>query len=82
MKPSIILERPTSAPPPGLIDPVRLIVNRDEKFYQLYYEGNVGPDDITTKKQYYDYYHSLKPLDPRLPKPKWKPYSICNFIIH
>ena len=26
MKPSIILERPTSAPPPGLIDPVRLMI--------------------------------------------------------
>ena len=32
MKPSIILERPTSAPPPGLIDPVRLMVIKMKNF--------------------------------------------------
>ena len=31
MKPSIIVERSTSAPPPGLIDPVRIKFSIDKK---------------------------------------------------
>lgn len=37
-------------------------------------------NDKTATKEYYDYYYSLKPLDPRLPKPKWKP-NLYGIII-
>ena len=33
MKSNIIIERSTSAPPPGLIDPVRVIIYKQWKFF-------------------------------------------------
>ena len=42
--------------------------------------------DPTTTEDYYNYYHSLKPHDPRLPLPKWKPvfhgkYQLLDFYL-
>lgn len=60
----------TSAPPPGLSDTL----------FSTYPEMNSTKDtknnqiDYSTK-EYYMYYHSQKPLDPRLPLPSWKPYG-------
>ena len=36
---------------------------------------------MTGTEDYYNYYHSIKPHDPRLPLPKWKPVFHGKLIL-
>mmetsp|Transcript_29657 Transcript_29657/g.27115 ORF Transcript_29657/g.27115 Transcript_29657/m.27115 type:complete len:92 (+) Transcript_29657:145-420(+) len=56
----------TSAPPPGLSE---VLTSSSPDPRQNSKFGS------TSSKEYYEYYYSLKPHDPRLPKPTWNPYE-------
>lgn len=43
----------------------------DQTYNMQNYE-RMNKQDIYSTKEYYDYYHSLKPRDPRLPKPTYQ----------
>lgn len=52
-----------SAPPPGFSD----------FFNEEIYQENDKIIEILKNPDYYEYYHSFKIADPRLPKPLYKP---------
>lgn len=39
-----------------------------------------GANEYINSYNYYIYYHSIKPKDPRLPKPTYKPMPDMEFI--
>ena len=67
------IDRPISAPPPGLMSMENVIFLFKINFLLLikkkknHHSSNEGFD--LTDYNYYLYYYSQKPLDPRLPKP-------------
>jgi hypothetical protein len=71
--------RSISAPPPGLVEAVHRTIFQVLFLKLTSSTPDLNQDDKTNTREYYYYYHSLKPHDPRLPKPTWKPVFYGNY---